>query len=125
MLEELYDNKGWTLSHESEVKVYYRHLKGRACSHLCRSCYAQPDPLCIWHCLIGLEISSCKNFETSIYEKNEIWYGYVPAGDPYHSVKLEAVLEAPIEHVLALAAEYDLTKMWNSFMKASAILYTE
>ena len=47
------------------------------------------------------------------------------AGEPYHSVKLEAVLEAPIEHVLALAVEYDLTKMWNSFMKESAILHAE
>ncbi|EIE25652.1 hypothetical protein COCSUDRAFT_60664 [Coccomyxa subellipsoidea C-169] len=73
MLDELYNNKGWTVSHESEVKVTYRHIKG----------------------------------------------------EPYHSVRLEAVLEAPIEHVLALAAEYDLTKMWNSFMKASDILYAE
>ena len=40
-------------------------------------------------------------------------------------MRLEAVLDAPIEHVLALAAEYDLTKMWNSFMKASGILYAE
>lgn len=28
MLEEAYNNDGWTVSHESEVKVYYRHLKG-------------------------------------------------------------------------------------------------
>ena len=28
MLEEVYNNDGWTVSHESEVKVYYRHLKG-------------------------------------------------------------------------------------------------
>ncbi|BDA43839.1 hypothetical protein COCOBI_05-0180 [Coccomyxa sp. Obi] len=73
MLEEAYNNDGWTVSHESEVKVYYRHLKG----------------------------------------------------DPHHSVKLEAVLEAPIEHALALAVEYDLTKRWNSFMKESAILHAE
>jgi hypothetical protein len=45
------------------------------------------------------------------------------AGSPYHSVKLEAVLEAPIEHVLALAVEYDLTKTWNSYMKESVVLH--
>ena len=34
------------------------------------------------------------------------------AGSPVHSLKLGATINAPMEHVLALAVEYDLTKLW-------------
>ena len=59
------------------------------------------------------------------YHSSSPFKAHIVAGDPHHSVKLEAVLEAPIEHALALAVEYDLTKRWNSFMKESAILHAE
>ena len=35
------------------------------------------------------------------------------AGTPVHSVKLEAVFQSPLEHLLALAAEFDLQTLWN------------
>lgn len=38
---------------------------------------------------------------------------YVGAGTPIHSVKLEAVFQSPLEHLLALAAEFDLQTLWN------------
>ena len=35
------------------------------------------------------------------------------AGTPVHSVKLEAEFQSPLEHLLALAAEFDLQTLWN------------
>ena len=45
----------------------------------------------------------------------------LPAGTPVHSVKLEALFQSPLEHLLALAAEFDLQTLWN---KVSLELHT-
>lgn len=68
---------------------------------------------------------ACEEVPREVYHSSNSTVACVIAGEPHHSVKLEAVLEAPIERVLALAVEYDLTKRWNSFMKESAILHAE
>ncbi len=46
MLDELYNNKGWTVSHESEVKVTYRHIKGESCSRLIPTSFLLSAHLC-------------------------------------------------------------------------------
>ena len=35
------------------------------------------------------------------------------AGTTVHSLKLEATFDSPLEHLLALAAEFDLQPLWN------------
>ena len=35
------------------------------------------------------------------------------------------MLAAPFEHVLALAAEYDLTTLWNPVMRETAVLHAD
>lgn len=37
----------------------------------------------------------------------------VNAGTTVHSLKLEATFDSPLEHLLALAAEFDLQPLWN------------
>ncbi|EIE25651.1 hypothetical protein COCSUDRAFT_39952 [Coccomyxa subellipsoidea C-169] len=73
MLEGIYSDEGWTMSHESDLKVLYKHVKGQ----------------------------------------------------PYHSVRMEAILDAPIEHALAMAVEFDLVKTWNRFVTDSVILHAK
>ena len=59
-------------------------------------------------CFLYLLVSACQCFS---------------AGSAIHSIKIEAMLEAEFEHVLALAAEYDLTTMWNPVMRETVILH--
>ena len=42
-----------------------------------------------------------------------------------HSFKFEAVFDAPVEHMLALAREFDLTSSWNKYTLDSTILHEE
>jgi hypothetical protein len=43
-------------------------------------------------------------------------------GTQVHSIKFEASFDAPVEHLLSLAREFDLTKTWNKFCTDSVIL---
>ena len=47
------------------------------------------------------------------------------AGTSVHSFKFEAVFDAPVEHLLALAREFDLTSSWNKYTLDSTILHEE
>ena len=38
---------------------------------------------------------------------------------------MEAVLDAPIEHALAMAVEFDLVKTWNRYVRNSVILHAK
>ncbi len=54
MLEGIYSDEGWTVSHESDLKVLYKHVKGRPCSLAIRLiiCVQHP-PIAVSAALIG------------------------------------------------------------------------
>lgn len=50
-----------------------------------------------------------------------LWY-YHQKGTRVHSFRAECTLDAPLEHPMALAKEFDLTKTWNKYILESQVL---
>ena len=45
-----------------------------------------------------------------------------PAGSSVHSFKFAADFNSPLEHILAMSREFDLTHLWNRYVLESIIL---
>ena len=102
MLGEMREDDGWLVTtNKPDLRVLYKHQKGMTCS----------SPAT--HVLGNDRISFLQCFSSCC----------MGPGSAIYSIRIEAVLEAPFEHVLALAAEYDLTTMWNPVMRETVVLH--
>ena len=108
MLCEMREDDGWLVTAKKpDLRVLYKHqkgMKGIALLHELR----------VWSpgttdSMLPVPLGEC--------------IVVFSAGSAIHSIKIEAMLEAEFEHVLALAAEYDLTTMWNPVMRETVILH--